>query len=88
MSCVKVSFGSALLAGNRANQINVENLKRDPNAIKLRSYKCDECNEWHLTKMSLHNYRFITEVNYRNEVRERAFIKKESEYWNNYFGLE
>lgn len=90
MDCTKKSFDSALEANLRAGEINSENSKKKKFPIQIRDYKCPKCDKWHLTSMQKgkfkQNEKFKTDLKYRNKLREKAFIRRESEYWNEYFG--
>jgi hypothetical protein len=35
--------------------------------------------------MKKHQYLYANNVKYRNKINEKSFIKKESEYWEDYF---
>lgn len=66
----------------RCNEINSEYDKP-----LLRVYKCPECKGYHLTSLTKHQHKFYTDKRYRIETKERAFIKRESEYWKKKFGI-
>ena len=88
MECEKKTFNSALEASVRAGEINSENAKAKKKKRILRSYKCKECSGWHLTSMGKHLYRYHNSPVYRDNFNTDAFIKKEAEHWNSYFGIE
>ena len=77
MTCQKKAFEEGKEAEKRARQIRSETNGK----TKMRPYKCDKCGKWHLTSMSKHTHKFVTNVQYRNEVYQKAFIRKESAYW-------
>lgn len=85
MKCKKKAFQSAEEAEARAGQINSSNKKTKKQNELLRSYKCKDCGNWHLTSMKKHQYLYANNVKYRNKINEKSFIKKESEYWEDYF---
>lgn len=80
-------FYSSEDANKRACEINSENSKTKKQKELLRPYKCDVCNNWHLTKMPKHQYKYRNDVKYRNEINEKAFIRKETMHWEDYFGI-
>ena len=88
MDCKKVDFDSLKEAKKRAAEINLNNSKSEGQKQKLRAYKCELCNKWHLTKMPKYKYMWKNNVGYRNEIREKKFVERESEYWNRHFGTE
>jgi hypothetical protein len=87
MECNKKLFQSIAEAKTRANQINIENQKTG-DQTKMRAYKCEYCEGWHLTSMSDHEFKYKTNIEYRNMVNERAFVKREAEYWESHFKID
>lgn len=86
--CEKKTFETKKLANKRCKEINKEiRIKKNQKHL-LRVYRCEICNKYHLTKMSVHKYKFKTDVSYRNKLHEEKFIEKESNYWNLKFGIE
>lgn len=83
--CKKKTFLTAKEADIRAGQINHENSKKDGFSLRLRPYKCNECGNYHLTKMSKHKHKMVTDPNYKTRVNEIKFIETETEYWNQKF---
>jgi hypothetical protein len=87
----KKIFHTESEAKKRSNEINKEN-KKSGIKTKLRLYKCPDCNKYHLSSMNKHQQKhvekFHKDLNYRNEFRERNFIKRESQYWNKKFGID
>jgi hypothetical protein len=86
MDCPKKGFDTKLEAKNRASEINIKN-NENHDKTKLRVYKCEWCNKYHLTSTTQRTYKFRTDVNYRTRELEKAFVRRESEYWNNRFGI-
>jgi hypothetical protein len=87
MECKKKVFYSAEEANIRAGEINSENAKRK-GKTDFRPYKCEYCDKWHLTSMRKHQYKYVEYVEYRNEINTKSFINRESEYWNQYYGVK
>jgi hypothetical protein len=87
--CKKITFETLSLAKARAKEINLENSKKKKRKkqrrIELRAYKCKDCGKFHLSSMPKHRYMWNNDANYRSDVREKVFIKKESEYWEEKF---
>lgn len=88
MSCEKKTFQTKQEAIERAEQINSERRKAKEPDINMRSYKCDDCGLFHLTKMPKTTYKFKTDPKYREEKRREKFIQVESDYWKKRFGIE
>jgi hypothetical protein len=84
MKCEKRAFDSMDEAQKRSGEINKENAHKK-GAKPLRPYRCGDCQKWHLTSMTKHQFKYKSNKNYRNHVNERAFIKRESEHWERYF---
>lgn len=83
MSCKKVSFEDSRSAEVRSNEIYKETKKK----IKLRSYKCDVCGKFHLTKMSKQQHKFATDKEYRFKALSEARRNREIEYWMKKLGV-
>lgn len=81
MNCDKKTFETLKKAVKRANQINHENNQNKNNNLKLRAYKCNDCNKFHLSSLSEHQHKYFTDKNYKTKVREKSFLKLETEYW-------
>lgn len=83
--CNKKTFNSKTEANNRAQTINNDNKKNKGQKKLLRAYKCPDCELFHLSSMTKHNYRFVNDIDYRNNLKEEQFIKREGEHWEEYF---
>lgn len=89
LECVtgKKTFLDKDSARKRAKEINIEN-KSNNDPTTLRCYKCEHCGNWHLTSWSVHGFNWSRDMSYRNSIREKKFIKRESEYWMKKFGVD
>lgn len=90
MKCDKKAFTNLDDARQRLTEI-VLNSDRDNKPI--RTYKCKYCNRYHLTSKSESKYKSNVKkkhkaIKERNTKRENDFIRMESEYWEQKFGIE
>lgn len=83
--CQKTSFSSMDAANARSNAINASN--KGKSVRLLRPYRCDVCAMYHLTSMTKHQHRYVTDVRYRSMINTQAFIRRETEYWEDYYGI-
>ena len=81
-TCKKVSFDSKEDANRRVKEIDLEE-KRDKNPI--RSYRCEQCGQWHLTSVSKKTYKHIKKL---PEIRKERRINSEAYYWSKKKGWE
>lgn len=88
MKCSKKKFENSQDAQKRANEINEENKKNKSQKERLRPYKCDICNKFHLTSMTKDQHKWHTDAEYRHRKKHDAFIRRETEYWENRFGIK
>jgi len=84
--CKKKVFESKSEAKRRACEINKENYGKK-GVRKMRAYLCNYCGKYHLTSLHIVGYQFRTNIKVRNRLRESAFIKRESEYWEQRFKM-
>jgi hypothetical protein len=75
-------------ANIRAGEINSENAKTKSKNTRFRPYKCPYCNKYHLTSMTKHFHKMVTDPEYRTKVNESRFIKEEADYWNDKFNIK
>lgn len=85
-SCKKVAFDTWWDAGARLNEIKKES---DREEIPQRTYKCEKCGKWHLTKIP-HQEKQKKDViqNERIKKREESFINRETQYWEKMFKIK
>ncbi len=76
MMCDKKSFPTMFDAHTRAQEIN----KKERGNL-MRPYKCDKCDNFHLTSMTKHKHRVLNDIDYRNNHRQNVFLKNEVSYW-------
>lgn len=79
--CHKVPFENRKLARQRAVEINAEAEVRR-NGFKFSAYHCPLCLKYHLSKMDRSLARWINDIEYRNKLREEAFVARETRYYN------
>lgn len=80
----KKEFDTIFDAQIRINQINPNKEANKPN----RSYKCEYCNKYHLTKISHEsNNERNRKIGEKVKKREENFIKRETEYYTKKFRL-
>ena len=89
MECEKKAFVNINDARIRLTEIV---LNSDMDIKPIRVYKCEYCGKYHLTSKSHSAYDLNTKkkrkaIQTRNWKREKSFIKRESEYWENYYEI-
>lgn len=90
MKCEKATY----LTLNEARIALTKVMIKSKRKIKpIRIYKCEHCGMYHLTSKTERQYKTNLqlknkEIKKRNQIREKAFIERESNHWNEYFGIE
>ena len=86
-TCKKKAFSTQKEALTRLREIIKEATKAKSKEYPIRAYLCDKCNLFHLTKVSAHKNKFKIDKDYRTKVRENAFLKRETEFWEKKFKI-
>lgn len=45
--------------------------------IGINHYKCPVCGMHHLTKMTKHQHKYVTDSSYRTDVKRKHFVERE-----------
>ena len=85
--CTKKAFSNLKEAQKRLREIQIEANETKSKEYPIRAYLCDKCNLFHLTKVSAHKNKFKIDKDYRTKVRENAFLKRETEFWEKKFKI-
>ena len=85
--CTKKAFINREEAQKRLHEIQIEASKTKCKDFPIRAYLCDQCNLFHLTKVSKKKNKFKTDKNLRTKAREFAFLKRETEFWEKKFKI-
>lgn len=88
VKCLKTAFATREEAQNRLHEIQREANKTKSKDFPKRAYLCDNCNKFHLTKVTKKQNEFKTDKNLRTKAREFAFLKRETEFWERKFGVK
>lgn len=84
-NCKKVAFDTWWDAGARLKEIKKES---DREEIPQRTYKCEKCGKWHLTKITQKEKQKKDVIqNERIRKREESFINRETQYWEKKFKI-